>query len=65
VRARLAFEASAPALDAVSFGCGEPLPESIHAVYRLEMNEWNGTRGVQLVLQRWQAHAIPVQAERQ
>jgi single-stranded-DNA-specific exonuclease len=36
--------------EAVMFGRDAPLAETIEAVYRLDVNEWNGTRSVQLVL---------------
>jgi single-stranded-DNA-specific exonuclease len=32
-----------------------PLPERIQAVYRLEVNEWNGSRNLQLNLAHWAA----------
>jgi single-stranded-DNA-specific exonuclease len=53
LKARLAPAAALPASlphEAVIFGQDAPLPESIDAVYRLDVNEWNGTVGVQLVL---------------
>jgi single-stranded-DNA-specific exonuclease len=52
-----AMPASLP-LEAVLFGRDAPLPDTIDAVYRLDINEWNGTRGVQLVLD----HVQPLQA---
>jgi single-stranded-DNA-specific exonuclease len=54
LRLRLA-PASAPfqalPLEGVLFGRDEPLADTIDAVYRLEVNEWNATRSVQLVLE--------------
>jgi hypothetical protein len=32
----------------------EPLPATIHAVYRPDPNEWNGTVALQLVIEHWQ-----------
>jgi single-stranded-DNA-specific exonuclease len=39
--------------DAILFFQDTPLPERIQAVYRLEVNEWNGNRGLQLNLAHW------------
>ena len=43
-----------PVLDGILFGHTTELPELVRAVYRLEPNEWNGTRAVQLVVEHWQ-----------
>lgn len=43
------------ASEAMLFNHDEPLPERIQAVYRFEVNEWNGTRTPQLTLEHWQA----------
>lgn len=39
--------------DAMLFNQGSPLPERIQAAYRLDVNEWNGTRTLQLTVERW------------
>jgi single-stranded-DNA-specific exonuclease len=39
--------------DAILFGCGEPLPERIRAVYTPSINEWNGRVSVQFTLAYW------------
>ena len=39
--------------EAMRFFQDTPLPERIQAVYRLEVNEWNGVRGLQLNLAHW------------
>ncbi len=39
--------------EAMRFFQDTPLPERIQAVYRLEVNEWNGARGLQLNLAHW------------
>ncbi|MBI1398311.1 MAG: single-stranded-DNA-specific exonuclease RecJ [Betaproteobacteria bacterium] len=44
---------SAP-LTAMLFRHAEPVPERIRAAYRLEVNEWNGARSVQLTLEHWE-----------
>ncbi len=38
---------------AMLFNHDAPLPERIQAVYRLEVNEYNGTRSLQLTLEHW------------
>jgi single-stranded-DNA-specific exonuclease len=40
-------------LDAILFGDQGPLPTRIAAVYRVETNEFNGRRSIQLVLNHW------------
>jgi single-stranded-DNA-specific exonuclease len=51
--------------DAILFGRGEAIPDQVLAVFRLDVNEWNGTRSVQLVLDSWQpaGSVRPVAAE--
>ena len=39
--------------DAILFFQDTPLPERIQAVYRLEVNDWNGNQGLQLNLAHW------------
>jgi len=39
--------------EAMRFFQDTPLPARIQAVYRLEVNEWNGVRGLQLNLAHW------------
>lgn len=46
-------------LDAMLFQHTERLPEQIRAVYRLDVNEWNGSRAVQLVLDHWEPAPLP------
>ncbi len=45
---------SGPAMGAMLFGRAEPLPERIRAAYRLDVNEWNGRRSLQLTLEHWE-----------
>jgi single-stranded-DNA-specific exonuclease len=40
--------------DAMLFSHAEPLPARIHAVYRLAVNEYNGTQTLQLTIEHWQ-----------
>jgi single-stranded-DNA-specific exonuclease len=39
--------------DGMLFGEAEPLPSRIEAVYRVEVNEFNGSAGLQLTLHHW------------
>ncbi|MDD5385094.1 MAG: single-stranded-DNA-specific exonuclease RecJ [Gallionella sp.] len=41
-------------IEAILFGHNEPLPEQIHAVYSLGINEYNGTQSLQLIIRHWQ-----------
>jgi single-stranded-DNA-specific exonuclease len=40
-------------IEAILFGHNEPLPEKIHAVYSLSVNEYNGTQSLQLIVRHW------------
>ena len=40
--------------DAILFAHAAPLPRRIQAVYRLAVNEFNGTRKLQLTIEHWQ-----------
>jgi hypothetical protein len=42
-------------LAAMRFGEVGPLPSHIRAAYRIEANEWNGARTLQLMVEHWQA----------
>jgi len=50
---RLRLANGALAADAILFNQATPLPEHIQAVYRLDVNEWNGNRSLQLTLSHW------------
>ncbi len=41
-------------LEAILFGHNESLPERIHAVYSLSVNEYNGKQSLQLIVRHWQ-----------
>jgi single-stranded-DNA-specific exonuclease len=45
-------------LDAMLFGHAESVPEALMAVFRLDVNEWKGTRALQLVLEHWQPAGV-------
>jgi single-stranded-DNA-specific exonuclease len=42
-------------VEAMLFRCVARLPATIRCVYRLEVNDWNGLRGVQLGLENWES----------
>jgi single-stranded-DNA-specific exonuclease len=44
----------AAVFEAMLFRHTDALPEHIRAVYRLDVNEWNGLRSLQLVLDHWE-----------
>ena len=44
-------------LAAMLFNHAEPLPPAIHAVFRPDVNEWNGSASLQLVIEHWQPAA--------
>jgi len=48
-------------IEAILFGHSEPLPERIHAVYNLSVNEYNGTKSVQLIVRHWQDAKMQVE----
>ena len=50
---RLAAAGFPGGLDAMLFRSDAQLPSRIRCVYRLEVNEWNGLRAVQLVVEHW------------
>ncbi|MEW5786895.1 MAG: single-stranded-DNA-specific exonuclease RecJ [Pseudomonadota bacterium] len=39
--------------EAILFNQADPLPDRIQAAYRLEVNEWNGNRSVQINVAHW------------
>jgi single-stranded-DNA-specific exonuclease len=54
LKLRLRSPDSARILDGILFGHNDPLPTRIRAVYRIQVNEFKGTRSVQLLVQHWQ-----------
>jgi len=54
LKLRLRRRPGEPAFDAILFGRNAPLPLRVCAVYRVQVNEFNGMRSVQLVLDHWQ-----------
>jgi single-stranded-DNA-specific exonuclease len=41
--------------DAIQFNFAESAPERIHAAFRVDINEWNGTQTIQLLLEHFEA----------
>lgn len=41
--------------EAMLFGSTPEMPQLIEAVYRLDVNDYNGTRSLQLILEHWTA----------
>jgi single-stranded-DNA-specific exonuclease len=54
LKLRLRREPAEPAFNAIVFGRDAPLPSRVSAVYRVQVNEFNGMRSVQLVLDHCQ-----------
>jgi single-stranded-DNA-specific exonuclease len=54
---RLRIETAGAELEAMIFGRTEPLPERFHAAYRLSLDEFNGARRLQLVIEHLQLSA--------
>jgi single-stranded-DNA-specific exonuclease len=42
-------------VEAMLFAHATPLPDRIHAVYRLAVNEWNSAQTLQLTIEHWQS----------
>jgi len=51
---KLRLEKDGRRFEAILFNSIDPLPASIRAVYRLQANEYNGSRNLQLVLRYWE-----------
>jgi single-stranded-DNA-specific exonuclease len=56
----LSRQPAARSVNAMLFGSADTLPDEIRAVFRLEANEFNGARALQLVLEHWEP--MPVTA---
>ncbi len=52
---KLKLEREGAQFEAMLFFRAETLPAEIDAVYRLDVNEFNGRRSLQLILQHWEA----------
>jgi len=51
---KLRLMAHGQAIEAILFGYNEALPEQIHAVYSLSINEYNGNQSLQLIIRHWE-----------
>jgi single-stranded-DNA-specific exonuclease len=56
---RLKLTRAGRAFDGMLFGTCEPLPRNIEALYRLDVNEYNGLQALQLTLQHWRTPTTP------
>ena len=54
---RLTLATQGVEIDAMLFGCCEPLPLRLAAAYRLGLDEFNGARRLQLTIEHWQSAA--------
>ncbi|MBI5430647.1 MAG: single-stranded-DNA-specific exonuclease RecJ [Nitrosomonadales bacterium] len=50
---KLRLETNGKLIEAILFGHNEPLPEQVHAVYSLSVNEYNGSQSLQLIVRHW------------
>jgi single-stranded-DNA-specific exonuclease len=58
-----AKQPGARAVEAIVFGEENALPDDIQAVYRLDVNEYNGLSSLQLVVEHWRAAGEDVKGE--
>jgi single-stranded-DNA-specific exonuclease len=52
---KLKLVSPAGSIEAMHFFSTEPLPDAMHAVYSLSVNEYNGSASLQLIVRHWQA----------
>ena len=52
---RLTLQAQEAEIEAMLFGCCDPLPPRVGATYRLGIDEYNGAQRLQLTVEHWQA----------
>ena len=55
---KLRLSAEAGLFEAMLFFHAEPLPQRIRAVYSLQVNEYNGTASLQLIVRHWQTTGV-------
>ncbi len=53
LKLKLRAPGSTRSFDGILFGHNDPLPPRIRAVYRVQVNEYNATRSLQLLVQHW------------
>ncbi|APV50734.1 single-stranded-DNA-specific exonuclease RecJ [Betaproteobacteria bacterium GR16-43] len=54
---KLALRREGRNLSAMRFGSADPLPDAIDAVYRLDLNEYQGVESLQLLVEHWEPAA--------
>lgn len=50
---KLKLSSPAGSFDAIRFFSADPAPDTIHAVYSLSVNEYNGSQSLQLIVRHW------------
>ena len=50
---KLKLSAHAATYEAIRFFSADPMPEHIHAAYKLALNEYNGATTLQLIIEHW------------
>jgi single-stranded-DNA-specific exonuclease len=50
---KLKLSSPAGSFDAIRFFSAEPAPDTIHAVYSMSVNEYNGSESLQLIVRHW------------
>jgi len=55
LKLRLKRPGTAPVIAAMRFGDDANFPDRVHCVYRLVVNEYNGARSPQLIVEHWKA----------
>ena len=50
---KLKLSSPAGSFDAIRFFSADPAPDTIHAVYSLSVNEYNGSESLQLIVRHW------------
>jgi single-stranded-DNA-specific exonuclease len=50
---KLKLSSSAGSFEAIRFFSADPAPNTIHAVYSLSVNEYNGSESLQLIVRHW------------
>ena len=61
---KLELRGSGGRFAAIRFNAVEPMPARIEAVYRVDMNSWQGLQSVQLTIEHWRDAADPSSAWR-
>ncbi len=50
---KLKLASPAGSFDAIRFFHADPAPDTVHAVYSLSINEYNGSETLQLIVRHW------------